>query len=69
MKRVFLTVCSICLVLAGLFGLFTGAAGIRDAKNLQDYKTEDSEMGLEAVDTLLGGIEQLRANESPTPRA
>ena len=64
MKRVFLTVCSICLILAGLFGLFTGAAGVQDAKNLQDYKTEDSEMGLEAVDMLLGGIEQLRANET-----
>ncbi len=64
MKRVFLTVCSICLVLAGLFGVFTGAAGIKDAANLQDYKTEDSEMGLEAVDELLGGIEQLRANET-----
>ena len=64
MKRVFLTVCSICLILAGLFGLFTGIAGVKDAKNLQDYKTEDSEMGLEAVDVLLGGIEQLRANET-----
>ena len=64
MKRVLLTVCSICLILAGLFGLFTGAVGIKDAKNLQDYKTEDSEMGLEAVDVLLGGIEQLRANET-----
>ena len=63
MKRVFLMVCSICLVLAGLFGLFTGVAGVQDAKNLQDYKTEDSELGLEAVDILLGGIEQLRANE------
>ena len=64
MKRVLLTVCSICLILAGLFGLFTGAVGIKDAKNLQDYKTEDSEMGLESVDVLLGGIEQLRANET-----
>lgn len=63
MKRVFLMVCSICLVLAALFGLFTGAAGISDARNLQDYKTKDSELGLEAVDILLGGIEQLRANE------
>ena len=63
MKRVFLMVCSICLVLAGLFGLFTGVAGVQDARNLQDYKTEDSELGLEAVDILLGGIEQLRANE------
>lgn len=63
MKRVFLMACSICLVIAALFGLFTGIAGFRDAKNLQDYKTEDSELGLEAVDTLLDGIEQLRANE------
>ena len=63
MKRVFLMVCSICLVIASLFGLFTGVAGLRDAKNLQDYKTEDSELGLEAVDTLLDGIQQLRDNE------
>ena len=63
MKRVFLMVCSICLVIASLFGLFTGVAGLRDAKNLQDYKTEDSDLGLEAVDTLLDGIEQLRENE------
>ncbi len=63
MKRVFLMVCSIILVLAGLFGLFTGVAGVQDAKNLQDYKTDDSEAGLAAVDVLLDGIDQLRENE------
>jgi hypothetical protein len=63
MKRLFYMVCSICLVLAGLFGLLTGVSGIQDAKNLQDYKTEDSEDGLAAVDVLLDGIAQLRENE------
>lgn len=63
MKRVFLIACSICLVIAALFGMFTGVAGLQDAKNLQDYKTEDSEDGLAAVDTLLDGISQLRENE------
>lgn len=64
MKRTLLIICSICLVLAGIFGLFSGVVGINDAQNLQDYKTEDSEQGLAAVDTLLDGIAQLRANEA-----
>lgn len=63
MKRVLLIVCSICLVIAGIFGMFTGVAGMKDAKNLQDYKTKDSEDGLAAVDMLLDGIAQLRENE------
>lgn len=63
MKRVSLMICSILLVLACLFGLFTGVTGLQDAQNLSDYKTQDSEDGLAAVDTLLDGIAQLRENE------
>ncbi len=63
MKRVSLMICSILLVLACLFGLFTGVTGLQDAQNLSEYKTKDSEDGLAAVDTLLDGIAQLKENE------
>ena len=47
MKRVLLMVCSICLVLACLFGLFACVAGMKDALNIQEYKqVKKSALGL-----------------------
>ena len=63
MKKVLLTIISVCLIAASIFGLFAGVTGLQDAQNLSAYKTQDSEDGLAAVDTLLDGIAQLKENE------
>ena len=63
MKRALLMVCSICLVLACLFGLFACVAGMKDALNIQDYKTEDAATAREGIATALDGIKQLQENE------
>ena len=63
MKKVLLAILSLCLIAASLFGLFTGVAGMKDVLNVKDYKTEDQESGLAAInDELLPGIQQLRDN-------
>ena len=63
MKKVLLAILSLCLIAASLFGLFTGVNGMKDVLNVKDYKTEDQETGLAAInDELLPGIQQLRDN-------
>ena len=63
MKKVLLAILSLCLIAASLFGLFTGVNGMKDVLNVKDYKTEDQESGLAAInDELLPGIQQLRDN-------
>ena len=64
MKRVLLTICSICLVLACLFGLFAVVGGMKDILNIQDYKTKQGEEGREGIETAIAGIGQLKENES-----
>ena len=63
MKRVLLTICSICLVLACLFGLFAVVSGMKDVLNIQDYKTAAGEEGREGIAAARDGIAQLVANE------
>ena len=63
MKRALLMVCSICLVLACLFGLFACVAGMKDALNIQEYKQEDADTAREGIQTALDGIKQLQENE------
>ncbi len=63
MKRVLLMVCSICLVLACLFGLFACVAGMKDILNIQEYKQEDAATAREGITTALDGIKQLQENE------
>ena len=63
MKRVLLMVCSICLVLACLFGLFACVAGMKDALNIQEYKQEDADHAREGIATARDGIKQLQENE------
>lgn len=63
MKRALLMVCSICLVLACLFGLFACVAGMKDALNIQEYKQEDADHAREGIATALDGIKQLQENE------
>ena len=43
MKRALLMVCSICLILACLFGLFACVAGMKDVMNIKEYKQYDTE--------------------------
>ena len=63
MKRVLLMVCSICLVLACLFGLFACVAGMKDALNIQEYKQEDADHAREGIAAARDGIKQLQENE------
>ena len=63
MKRVLLMVCSICMVLACLFGLFACVAGMKDALNIQEYKQEDADHAREGIAAARDGIKQLQENE------
>ena len=63
MKRVLLMVCSICMVLACLFGLFACVAGMKDALNIQEYKQEDADHAREGIAAAREGIKQLQENE------
>ena len=63
MKRVLLMVCSICLVLACLFGLFACVAGMKDVMNIKEYKQYDTDQALEGVATARDGIKQLQENK------
>lgn len=64
MKRVLLMVCSICLIAACIFGLFTCVSGVQDVLNVKDYKTSDSETAKEGIATARDGIAQLAENQS-----
>lgn len=63
MKRVLLTVCSICLVAACIFGLFACVAGVQDILNIKDYKTSDSETAKEGILTARDGVALLMENQ------
>lgn len=63
MKRVLLMVCSICLILACIFGLFACVAGMKDVMNVKAYKGEDAAEAHEGIDTARDGIKQLMENE------
>ena len=63
MKRVLLTICSICLVLACLFGLFAIVGGMKDVMAIQEYKTEQGNAGREGIAAARDGIAQLKENE------
>lgn len=64
MKKVLLTIISICLIAASVFGLFAGVNGLQDVMSIKEYKEHDAEEGLEQInDVLLPGIAQLKENE------
>lgn len=64
MKKVLLTIISICLIAASVFGLFAGVNGLQDVLSIKEYKEQDAEEGLEQInDVLLPGIAQLKENE------
>ena len=63
MNRVLRALLSLVLIAAGIFGLFTGINGVKDALNIKDYKEADAEHGKAQInDELLPGIQQLREN-------
>jgi exonuclease VII small subunit len=65
MKKVILTIISICLILACLFNLYSGVVGIKDALAIKEYKEADAKKGLDQIENqLLPGIAQLKENES-----
>ena len=63
MKKVLLTIISVCLIAASIFGLFAGASSLSDTMNVQEYKDKYAEEGLESTDTLDAGRDQLLDNE------
>ena len=63
MKKVLLTIISVCLIAASIFGLFAGVSSISDIMNVKEYKEEDAKEGLDAIDTLNAGLDQLQENE------
>ena len=63
MKKVLLTIISVCLIAASIFGLFAGVSSFSDIMNVKEYKEKDAEEGLESIDTLDAGLDQLQENE------
>lgn len=63
MKKVLLMVCSICLILACIFGLFACVAGMKDVKNIKAYKLQDTADAHEGIDAARVGIKQLMENK------
>ena len=63
MKKVLLTIISVCLIAASIFGLFAGVSSFSDIMNVKEYKEKDSKEGLESIDTLDAGLDQLQENE------
>lgn len=64
MKKILLTIISLCLIVASIFGLYSGVIGAKDIlKNLQTYKQAEANSGLRSIDEeLLPGIDQLSEN-------
>ena len=63
MKKVLLTIISVCLIAASIFGLFAGVSSFSDIMNVKEYKEKDAKEGLESIDTLDAGLDQLQENE------
>ena len=63
MKKVLLTIISVCLIAASIFGLFAGVSSFSDIMNVKEYKEKDAKEGLESIDTLDAYLDQLQENE------
>ena len=64
MKKILLTIISLCLIVASIFGLYSGVLGVKDVLgNLQTYKQAEANSGLRQIEEeLLPGIDQLSEN-------
>ena len=63
-KNGFLLVCSLVLVAACLFSLFSGLKGLGAVNEIKNYKTTQKDEGLASIKLLRDGIAQLKDNES-----
>lgn len=63
MKKVLLTIISVCLIAASIFGLFAGVSSFSDIMNVKEYKEEDAKEGLDAIKELNAGLDLLQENE------
>ena len=63
MKKVLLTIISVCLIAASIFGLFAGVSSFSDIMNVKEYKEKDAEEGLDAIKELDDGLDKLQENE------
>lgn len=59
----FLVVCSLLLIAACLLSVYSGVRGFNNCMEIKDYKTQEKEDGLAAIDTAIDGINQLKENE------
>jgi hypothetical protein len=62
-RNTFLLICSLLLIAACLFSLYTGVVGINDVMAIKDYKTQQKDEGLASIKQLTDGVNQLKENE------
>ncbi len=63
MKKVLLTIISVCLIAASIFGLFAGVSQLQRHHECQRVQGGGRERGSGAIDTLNAGLDQLQENE------
>lgn len=64
MRNTAMRICSVIVILASLFLLYTSVVGLQDAQNLNSFESNDnSPYGLGQLDILLDGLDQLEENE------
>lgn len=63
MKRTLLTVVSVCLVLASIFGIYAGKVGVDDVSAIVHYTNNQRSVLAEIADVTEQGIEKLEAEE------
>lgn len=63
MKRTLLTIISVCLVLAAIFGIYAGAVGLEDISAIVRYTNNQRRVVVQIADETENGIEQLEAEE------
>ena len=63
MKRTLLTVISVCLVLAAIFGIYAGAVGLDDISAIVRYTNNQRQIVAQIADETEKGVTELEAEE------
>ncbi|MDO4354145.1 MAG: hypothetical protein Q4C93_04150, partial [Clostridia bacterium] len=63
MKRTLLTVISVCLVLAAIFGIYAGAVGLDDISAIVRYTNNQRQVVAQIADETEKGVTELEAEE------
>ena len=63
MKRILLTVISVCLVLAAIFGIYAGAVGLDDISAIVRYTNNQRQVVAQIADETEKGVTELEAEE------